>query len=99
VANGREYRKGTWVVLMDQPFAPLVKELFEPQHYPDLRETPNGPPILPYDVGRLDTANADGSRIGRRSSADECGSAFRFATNWSKWSPCQAVSRALVRRM
>ncbi len=49
-ANGREYAPGTWVVLMDQPFSPLVKELFEPQHYPDLRETPNGPPKLPYDV-------------------------------------------------
>jgi hypothetical protein len=50
VANGREYRTGSWVILMDQPFAPLVKELFETQRYPDLRETPNGPPILPYDV-------------------------------------------------
>jgi Zinc carboxypeptidase len=49
-ANGREYAPGTWVILMDQPFSPLVKELFEPQHYPDLRETPNGPPKLPYDV-------------------------------------------------
>lgn len=49
-AHGREYAPGTWVVLMDQPFAPLVKELFEPQHYPDLRETPNSPPKLPYDV-------------------------------------------------
>jgi len=48
-ANGREYR-GAWVVLMDQPFAPLVKELFEPQQYPDLRQFPNGPPIRPYDV-------------------------------------------------
>lgn len=48
-ANGREY-KNAWVVLMDQPFAPLVKELFEVQHYPDLRTTPNGPPIRPYDV-------------------------------------------------
>jgi hypothetical protein len=49
-ANGREYRSGSFVVLMDQPFAPLVKELFETQRYPDLRESPNGPPILPYDV-------------------------------------------------
>src|SRR5258707_9846438 len=48
-ANGREYRNA-WVVLMDQPFASLVKELFEPQQYPDLRTTPNGPPIRPYDV-------------------------------------------------
>jgi hypothetical protein len=49
-ANGRDYALGTWVILMDQPFSPLVKELFEPQHYPDLRETPNSPPKLPYDV-------------------------------------------------
>jgi hypothetical protein len=48
-ANGRQYRNA-WVVLMDQPFASLVKELFEPQVYPDLRSTPNGPPIRPYDV-------------------------------------------------
>src|SRR5262245_18684941 len=41
-ANGREYPAGTWVVLMDQPFSPLVKELFEPQQYPELRESPNG---------------------------------------------------------
>jgi hypothetical protein len=49
VANGREY-KNAWVIMMDQPFSPLVKELFEPQQYPDLRSTPNGPPIRPYDV-------------------------------------------------
>jgi hypothetical protein len=48
-ANGREY-KDAWVILMDQPFSPLVKELFEAQHYPELREGPNGPPIRPYDV-------------------------------------------------
>ena len=47
-ANGREYPRGSWVILMDQPFAGLVKELFEPQKYPDLRE--NGTPIKPYDV-------------------------------------------------
>ena len=48
-ANGIEY-KNAWVILMDQPFAPLVKELFEAQKYPDLRDGPNGPPIRPYDV-------------------------------------------------
>jgi hypothetical protein len=49
-ANGREYPPGTWVVLMDQPFSPLVKELFEVQEYPELRETPSSPPKRPYDV-------------------------------------------------
>jgi len=48
-ANGRTYRDA-WVVLMDQPFSPLVKELFEPQEWPDLRASPNGPPQRPYDV-------------------------------------------------
>jgi hypothetical protein len=48
-ANGREYRNA-WVVLMDQPFSPLVKELFEAQQWPDLRTTPNGPPQVPFDV-------------------------------------------------
>ena len=48
-ANGRDYRNA-WVILMDQPFSPLVKELFEPQEWPDLRATPNGPPQRPYDV-------------------------------------------------
>jgi hypothetical protein len=49
VANSREY-KDAWVILMDQPFSPLVKELIETQQYPDLRQFPNGPPIRPYDV-------------------------------------------------
>jgi hypothetical protein len=49
VANSREYN-GAWVILMDQPFSPLVKELFETQQYPDLRQFPNGPPMRPYDV-------------------------------------------------
>jgi hypothetical protein len=49
-ANGRKYPEGSWVILMDQPFAGLVKELLEVQQYPDLRDGPNGPPIRPYDV-------------------------------------------------
>src|SRR6201999_1468882 len=45
--NGIEVHQSTnpdaWVVLMDQPFAGLVKELFEPQEYPPLTQRP-------YDV-------------------------------------------------
>lgn len=41
--NGIDYPAGSWVVLMDQPFAALVKDLFEIQKYPEL-------PDAPYDV-------------------------------------------------
>jgi hypothetical protein len=63
-ANGTTYKAGSWVVLMDQPFAALVKELFEVQKYPELHAAgaatsgrtsapANSPPAisqLPYDV-------------------------------------------------
>jgi hypothetical protein len=41
--NGPVYKEGDWVVLMDQPFAALVKELFDVQKYPEL---PHPPPIV-----------------------------------------------------
>jgi hypothetical protein len=34
--GGTTYPKGTWVIPMDQEYAQLVRELFEPQQYPDL---------------------------------------------------------------
>ncbi len=43
-ANGREYPAGTWIILMDQPYSYLVKDLFETQRYPDPRGS------VPYDV-------------------------------------------------
>jgi hypothetical protein len=42
--DGTTYPKGTWVIPMDQEFAQLVRELFEPQTYPDLGDD------LPYDA-------------------------------------------------
>ena len=35
---------------MDQPFANFVRQLFDVQDYPDLRQYPEGPPDQPYDV-------------------------------------------------
>jgi hypothetical protein len=42
-----------WVILMDQPFAGLVKELFEPQAYPTLSQRPYDVTgwTLPYQMG------------------------------------------------
>jgi len=41
---GTTYAAGTWVVPLDQEFAPLVRELLEPQKYPDMGDD------LPYDA-------------------------------------------------
>jgi hypothetical protein len=51
-ANGITYPAGSWVILMDQPFSNLAKELFEAQHYPQaILEGNTGKPVtLPYDV-------------------------------------------------
>ena len=42
--TARRYPKGTWVIPMDQEFAQLVRELFEPQNYPDMGDD------TPYDA-------------------------------------------------
>ena len=50
-ANGIDYPAGSWVVLMDQPYSGLAKELFEAQHYPQAILDGSAKPVtLPYDV-------------------------------------------------
>jgi hypothetical protein len=62
-SGGTSYQADDWVVLMDQPFAALVKELFDIQRYPELPrpatvpatpaatpQTPAAPAQVPYDV-------------------------------------------------
>ena len=48
--DGFTHPAGTWVVPMDQEDAELVRQVLEPQRYPDLREYPEGPPEQPYDA-------------------------------------------------
>jgi hypothetical protein len=48
-ADGMTYKEGDWVILMDQPFAALVKELFDVQKYP---EVPHPPSVAESAAGR-----------------------------------------------
>ena len=48
--DGVTYPRGTWVIPMNQAYGELVRQLFEVQVYPDLREYPDGPPEQPYDA-------------------------------------------------
>lgn len=49
-ANGKEYPAGTIVMPAAQRFRPYLVDLMEPQHYPDIRLYPGGPPKRPYDM-------------------------------------------------
>jgi len=48
--EGERFPAGTWVIPMDQEFGELARQVLEVQHYPDLREYPEGPPEQPYDA-------------------------------------------------
>jgi len=50
-ANDRDYPAGSWVILMNQPYTSMAKELFEVQRYPSALFTESQKPVdLPYDV-------------------------------------------------
>jgi Zinc carboxypeptidase len=49
-ADGKQYKKDTYIIRMQQPYSSWAKTLLEVQHYPDLRQYPDGPPKRPYDV-------------------------------------------------
>ena len=51
IADGNAYPVGTYVVRLSQPFGRWVKDILEPQTYPDIRwPYPNAPLDKPYDV-------------------------------------------------
>jgi hypothetical protein len=50
VNDGKTYPTGTYIIPLAQPCRSCIKDLLEPQKYPNLKEYPGGPPRPPYDV-------------------------------------------------
>ncbi len=48
--NGKQYPAGTWILPAGQPFRAYLMDLMEPQKYPEIRSSQNGPIKRPYDV-------------------------------------------------
>ncbi len=86
--DGMNHPAGTWVIPMDQPFSNFVRQLFEVQEYPDLREYPEGPPDQPYDVSGWTLPYQMGVRVvavGSPLSAAVRGSMSRVAGDALSW--------------
>ncbi len=49
-AGGGQYAAGSYIIHGAQPFLPYVRDLLNPQVYPDRRVYPGGPPEPPYDI-------------------------------------------------
>ena len=50
IAGGTQYAAGSFVIRGAQPWLAYVRDLLNPQVYPDRRLYPDGPPEPPYDV-------------------------------------------------
>ena len=49
-AKGRTFPAGTPVILMAQAYRPFITDILGPQHYPDRRKYPDGPPERAFDL-------------------------------------------------
>ncbi|MEJ2311930.1 MAG: M14 family metallopeptidase [Gemmatimonadales bacterium] len=49
-AAGESFAAGTFVLRAAQPYRAHLVDLMEPQQYPDRRQYPGGPPLMPYDL-------------------------------------------------
>lgn len=48
--GNRVYAKGDFVITMNQPYRNFIKTMLERQRYPEIKFTPDGPIIEPYDA-------------------------------------------------
>ncbi len=62
---GKTYPAGSYVVRAAQAFRPHVRDMFEPQDYPNDLQYPGGPPKPPYDVAGYTLALQMGVKFDR----------------------------------
>ena len=48
--KGRTFPAGTPIILMAQAYRPFITDILGPQHYPDHRKYPDGPPERAFDL-------------------------------------------------
>src|SRR5262249_40609313 len=48
--NGQVIPKNSWVIPLDQPYSPFVKEMMMRQQYPEIKASEDSKPYRPYDV-------------------------------------------------
>lgn len=64
-ANGVQYSAGDFVLYAAQAFRPHLKNLMEPQRYPNRTRYPGGPPEPPYDLSGWTLPMQMGVRVDR----------------------------------
>jgi hypothetical protein len=64
-ARGTTYPAGSYIAYAGQAFRNALVDVMEPQHHPDLRLYPGGPPIPPYDQSAWTLPMAMGVRAVR----------------------------------
>ncbi len=63
VADGVQYPKDTFIIFASQPYRNHIKDLLEPQDYPDRYTYPGGPAEPPYDVAGWTLSYQMGVRV------------------------------------
>jgi len=64
LVDGSQYEAGSFIIPTAQPFRAYLKDLLEPQHYPN-RKTQAGDPIVPYDLAGWTLSYQMGVRVDR----------------------------------
>ncbi|MBK9170467.1 MAG: peptidase M14 [Bryobacterales bacterium] len=62
-AGGKTHPAGTFVILAGQPFRAYLKDLLEPQRYPEIKTGGTGPTKQPYDVAGWTLPMSMGVRV------------------------------------